>query len=397
MAAGSLLWLLVMAVSMLSGSFLAGNLPLAMSLSEERLRLISTFGSGLLVGTALVVIIPEGTETLYAAVRGIDAQHGHPSPSTGGVLDERIGKSVHATDHPVRTSVTHLHRRFQDGNAMGLTSIYQQTNKRDFQMEDSSVSSGRIYPRLLVSNDYNHQIANNVPIVHIEEVEDTHDHSEADHSTIQPHKYIGPSLLLGFAFMFLVDQISTHSHPSRIAVSELRDQHPFPKKKISATIGLVVHAAADGIALGAATTSGANSLELIVFAAIMLHKAPSAFGLCTYLLQEGHSRRAIRSHLLVFSAAAPIAAILTFLALLQADVRDPISTQLWTGVLLLFSAGTFLYVATIHVLPEIYQNQGSSHDHAHHHHSEKSLSKLQIVVLLIGFVTPMLLSIEHHH
>ncbi|KAH9272744.1 hypothetical protein BASA83_004946 [Batrachochytrium salamandrivorans] len=286
MAAGSLLWLLVMAVSMLSGSFLAGNLPLAMSLSEERLRLISTFGSGLLVGTALVVIIPEAPRHC------------------------------------------------------------------------------RIYPRLLVSNDYNHQIANNVPIVHIEEVEDTHDHSEADHSTIQPHKYIGPSLLLGFAFMFLVDQISTHSHPSRIAVSELRDQHPFPKKKISATIGLVVHAAADGIALGAATTSGANSLELIVFAAIMLHKAPSAFGLCTYLLQEGHSRRAIRSHLLVFSAAAPIAAILTFLALLQAD---------------------------------IYQNQGSSHDHAHHHHSEKSLSKLQIVVLLIGFVTPMLLSIEHHH
>ena len=40
----------------------------------------------------------------------------------------------------------------------------------------------------------------------------------------------------------------------------------------TATIGLVVHAAADGIALGAAASTQRQDLQLIVFFAIMLHK-----------------------------------------------------------------------------------------------------------------------------
>lgn len=45
-----------------------------------------------------------------------------------------------------------------------------------------------------------------------------------------------------------------------------------PRYKVTATIGLVVHAAADGIALGAASTTTHSDIQLIVFVAIMLHK-----------------------------------------------------------------------------------------------------------------------------
>src|ERR1700734_999161 len=48
-------------------SFLAGALPLSMSLSQSQLRLISTIGMGVLVGTSLIVIIPEGIEAVYSA------------------------------------------------------------------------------------------------------------------------------------------------------------------------------------------------------------------------------------------------------------------------------------------------------------------------------------------
>lgn len=41
---------------------------------------------------------------------------------------------------------------------------------------------------------------------------------------------------------------------------------------MTATLGLVVHAAADGVALGAAATTSQADVELIVFVAIMLHK-----------------------------------------------------------------------------------------------------------------------------
>src|SRR5436305_15031583 len=59
------LWLFLLSVTMFIGSFLAGSIPLAFHLSEDRLRTISAFGVGLLVGTSLIVIIPEGIETLY--------------------------------------------------------------------------------------------------------------------------------------------------------------------------------------------------------------------------------------------------------------------------------------------------------------------------------------------
>lgn len=62
------------------------------------------------------------------------------------------------------------------------------------------------------------------------------------------------------------------------------------ERNVTATIGLIVHAAADGIALGAAATTSHADVEIIVFLAIMLHKAPAAFGLVTFLLHTGIDR-----------------------------------------------------------------------------------------------------------
>ena len=60
---------LVMSLVMLLGSYIAGSIPLFFSLSEEKLQLVSVMGAGLLVGTALSVIIPEGMQTLNMAYR----------------------------------------------------------------------------------------------------------------------------------------------------------------------------------------------------------------------------------------------------------------------------------------------------------------------------------------
>lgn len=73
------------------------------------------------------------------------------------------------------------------------------------------------------------------------------------------HSLIGISLVLGFVFMLLVDQCSTKRSGGK-------------EKSMTATLGLVVHAAADGVALGAAATTSQADVEVIVFLAIMLHK-----------------------------------------------------------------------------------------------------------------------------
>jgi zinc transporter ZupT len=44
-------------------------------------------------------------------------------------------------------------------------------------------------------------------------------------------------------------------------------------KSFSATLGLVIHSAADGIALGASATSPKAGLGLVVFLAIFIHKS----------------------------------------------------------------------------------------------------------------------------
>jgi zinc transporter 9 len=64
------LQLLTFSALMLLGSYVSGSLPLTVSMSELAVQRVSVVGAGLLVGTALAVIIPEGTNTLARATRG---------------------------------------------------------------------------------------------------------------------------------------------------------------------------------------------------------------------------------------------------------------------------------------------------------------------------------------
>ena len=51
------------------------------------------------------------------------------------------------------------------------------------------------------------------------------------------------------------------------------------------------------------------------------------------------------------------------LVMCKSDEGDLESLRFWVGILMLISAGSFLYVATIHILPEVYDTS-SGHDHA---------------------------------
>ncbi|XP_029806775.1 zinc transporter ZIP9 isoform X2 [Suricata suricatta] len=219
-----------------------------------------------------------------------------------------------------------------------------------------------------------------IPVVH--EHEHSHDHT-------QLHAYIGVSLVLGFVFMLLVDQIgSSHVH----SPDDPETARPN-NSKITTTLGLVVHAAADGVALGAAASTSQTSVQLIVFVAIMLHKAPAAFGLVSFLMHAGLERNRIRKHLLVFALAAPVMAMVTYLGLSKSS-KEALSEVNATGVAMLFSAGTFLYVATVHVLPEV---GGMGHSHKPDSTGGRGLSRLEVAALVLGCLIPLILSVGHQH
>ncbi|KAF0879315.1 zinc transporter ZIP9 [Crocuta crocuta] len=298
----------LLSLAMLVGCYVAGIVPLAVNFSEERLKLVTVLGAGLLCGTALAVIVPEGVHALYEDI--LEGKH-HQASETQNVI---------ASDKA------------------------------------------------------------EIPVVH--EHEHSHDHT-------QLHAYIGVSLVLGFVFMLLVDQIgSSHVH----STDDPETARPS-NSKITTTLGLVVHAAADGVALGAAASTSQTSVQLIVFVAIMLHKAPAAFGLVSFLMHAGLERNRIRKHLLVFALAAPVMAMVTYLGLSKSS-KEALSEVNATGVAMLFSAGTFLYVATVHVLPEV---GGMGHSHKPDSTGGRGLSRLEVAALVLGCLIPLILSVGHQH
>ncbi|XP_036167006.1 zinc transporter ZIP9 isoform X2 [Myotis myotis] len=277
----------LLSLAMLAGCYVAGIIPLAVNFSEERLKLVTVLGAGLLCGTALAVIVPEGVHALYEDI--LEGKH------------------------------------------------HQGSETQDVIASDKAAV---------------------IPVAH------EHEHSH-DHHT-QLHAYIGVSLVLGFVFMLLVDQIGS-SH--------------------------VYATDADGVALGAAASTSQTSVQLIVFVAIMLHKAPAAFGLVSFLMHAGLERNRIRKHLLVFALAAPVMSMVTFLGLSKSS-KEALSEVNATGVAMLFSAGTFLYVATVHVLPEV---GGMGHSHKSDATGGRGLSRLEVAALVLGCIIPLILSVGHQH
>lgn len=429
---------------MLIASFLAGNVPLSFHLSEDRLKLISNFGVGLLVGTSLVVIIPEGVETLYSTpkpAKSPSAQlpstsgiNGHNSPikrafihsdSAAAADDAGLPKRqgdfvVLSANHPRLAGDRFLRggeakaASFEDNMAATLVEDRASIAKR----QEAGGGEGAIAQKPAgqeqeedVDNDTERQDAGHADKDHEGEEEEEEDDA---------HKYIGLALLSGFILMFLIDQMGpthAHSHNNHVSVADFTELHNLQlddnnirmpsaagmnagggkKRGNPITIGLVVHAAADGIALGASASR--PELRFIVFLAIMLHKAPAAFGLSTVLLQHGFSRRQTRQQVGIFSLAAPIGAILTYIFIQLSGHREEASLHWWTGMLLLFSGGTFLYVA-MHVMSEMNNTEtstGSSGYSVGGAGGDKGLSVVDVLCVIGGMVVPLILSVDHEH
>lgn len=128
------------------------------------MKILTVLGAGLLVGTALTVIIPEGIRSLY-----LYSGSSTKLPINNALISAHPLKDI---NHPVLEEETHYGKELHD----------------DFK------------------------------------------HIFKDHS-----RTIGLSLALGFTFMMLIDQLAQKRQKSSSNQNE--------ERKITATLGLVVHAA----------------------------------------------------------------------------------------------------------------------------------------------------------
>ncbi|KAF1962034.1 Zinc/iron permease [Byssothecium circinans] len=429
-----LFMLLALSTIMGVASFLAGILPLSLSLSQRQLRVVSLLGTGVLVGTSLIVIIPEGIETMYSAALQSHARNvPNPQPKIPSVKGQQRGVNKPVVASPERSELGEMsYLRGGTSSARDATTIVVKRTRSLDGKEKEKQEEDRPQPQKGGDDDSTEGHKEGHTRVHGPEEEE--EEKPPLHEEIEgPHAYIGVALVLGFILMFLVDHLPEALAPStpkyqslHISLSNLhRGPHnssaislnamnggesapltPLPPtrqepRSSATTIGLVIHACADGIALGASSTAPSTSLSLVIFLAIMLHKAPAAFGLTSVLLKQGLSKRVARTHLAFFSLAAPAGAVATWAIvhmLGRATLGGDEGLAWITGWVLLFSGGTFLYVA-MHSMTEA----TSGHDdtpvngYIDHGSNKNGLARGDIAIVLVGLLLPLLTQVGHVH
>ncbi|TFK90754.1 hypothetical protein K466DRAFT_636098 [Polyporus arcularius HHB13444] len=277
----------VMAALLGAASYGTGLLPLTVAFSRSSLAALTTYGTGLLLGAALGVVIPEGVETLISS---------SPTPAFATPF---IGLSL------VSGFVFMLFMEHQISHTVHDTP--QSGPQQPEQAEVTSVEFDVELGELERDEGIPGQSASRLP--------------------------------------------SRNRNPVKDVVENQRRALPL-------TLGLVVHALADGLALGSAALSetgdhtGAaafqsivpSGLSVIVFFALAIHKAPTALALTTSLVATDLPVADCKRHLAIFSASTPVGTLLSYAVL---SFFGASGSSRWPGVTLLFSGGSFLYVAAV--------------------------------------------------
>jgi len=160
-----------------------------------------------------------------------------------------------------------------------------------------------------------------------------------------------------------------------------------PKKTTipAVTMGLLMHAMFDGVALGIVTAGGEDSkVTWVVFGALMGHKVPEAISLTAVLLTQNLTNWALFLNVLLFSISAPVMALISYL-ILEAGTDSSDNAGEVLGYFMLFAGGTFLGVIFEHIIPELKTIEAGN------------LTVHQILAFVIGAVIPMALPHNHGH
>lgn len=338
-------------------SFIVGILPLSVSLSQQRLAQFSTLGTGLLLGAAMGVIIPEGIEATY------DALPKSTSPNAHG----------HESSPSLRIAMSLL-------SGFTLMFLIEQV----------------VAPALLSKES---QPPRPTPLPSYARAPATTGNASSPPDS--PSTMGGPDL-----------DIELEMELNALGVKTREEETRRNPKML--TLGLVIHSLADGVALGAAyaltatptsTGSGtggsaaeagsvgdkAGGLSVIVFLAIAIHKAPTALALTSTLISQLSTRR-IRQHLIAFSVSSPISALFTYFVLTYFGGAEHIEG--WTGTVLMFSGGTFLYVATV-----LSSLPAHAHGHSIEHPGGDLPTSMRVGLTIAGMFIPVILSglVGHGH
>ena len=311
---------------------------------QNRLKQLTGIAAGIIIASAMLVVIPEGYELAMTDEHGTDdalagsvalvileVDHGDIN-ATEGIEEIEALIGGHGDGHEDE----HGHDEEEDGH--------------DDHGHDSEASLSDSIGAVIEEVE-DGGINATTGIEEIEELISTHGHEEESHDDHASGLLMGGAIMAGFLLMFVLEG-SGIGHAVHEEHHDHEHGHGHGHVHHAAAGGLLVfgltlHAATDGVAIGAAAATGDFALTVTVLLAVLIHKGPAAFSLGVFSAHEREDRKDSIRDVVIFSLATPVMIIIAGLALAELETH-------MIGLAMLFSAGTFLYVATVDTLPDIH-------------------------------------------
>jgi len=318
-------------------ALVCGLAPIFTKIKEDanKLKILTGIAAGIIIASALLVVIPEGYELAttdeHAAEEGL-------AGSTALIILEVNNDEITAEEG------------IEEIEALlgGHDDHEDEEGHDDHADEHGEGLSAKI--EHVIEEVEHEEIDASTGILEITELIGAHSH-EDEHEEHASGLMLGGAILGGFVLMLILEG-SGIGHAVHEEHHEHSHEHGHGHVHHSASgwmlvFGLTLHAATDGLAVGAAAATGSISLTAAVVFAVLIHKGPAAFSLGVFSMHERSERKDSIKDVIIFSLATPVMIMIAYFAL------EGLETSI-IGLTMLFSGGTFLYVATVDTLPDIH-------------------------------------------
>tara|TARA_B110000438_G_C15818562_1_gene653144 strand:- start:2296 stop:3411 length:1116 start_codon:yes stop_codon:yes gene_type:complete len=367
--------LIAFAAATLIIGLVCGLVPIFSGIKDDknRLKQLTGIAAGIIIASAMLVVIPEGYELAMTDEHGTDDAL---AGSVALVILEVDHGDINATEGI--EEIEALIGGHGDGHDDEEDGHDDHGHESEASLSDSIGA--------VIEEVEDGDINATTGIEEIEELISTHGHAEESHDDHASGLLMGGAIMAGFLLMFILEG-SGIGHAVHEEHHDHEHGHGHGHVHHAAAGGLLVfgltlHAATDGVAIGAASATGDFALSMTVLLAVLIHKGPAAFSLGVFSMHEREERKDSIRDVAIFALSTPIMIIISGLAL------EGLETHM-IGLAMLFSAGTFLYVATVDTLPDIHNPETGRKAMVH--------LLIGVAILVVLLVAANSLGLGHSH
>lgn len=326
-------------------ALIGGLLPVLSKIKEnpERLKVLTGIAAGIIIASAMMVVIPEGYELATSDEHDLHGDEDKIAGSIALVLLEVDDGDINASQ-----AIEEIETLVGGHEGHGDEESHEEESQED-ESPGEPLSKSVLH---VIEEVEDGDINATTGLEEIKALITGNSHEEVDeHDSEVDGWFLGGAILAGFVLMLVLEG-SGIGHAVHEEHHDHDEEHGHDHVHHSdngwlMVLGLTLHSATDGLAIGAAAASGSVAITATVAMAVLIHKGPAAFSLGIFSMHERDTRNKSILDVTVFSLATPIMMMIAFYALTGLDTQT-------IGLTMLFSAGTFLYVATVDTLPDIH-------------------------------------------